>query len=138
MHTLPAGSKIYVVEGFKDMLAARSMGVDAYAIPGTGVMPSKKVCAMLARFDVIVVLDGDAAGAKGRENLMVHLTANSVKCRVMSDIRENLDIADILVERFAHQGCDCTTCVDFTNSRPFDSNTCVCNSCKVNRSSNKN
>jgi 5S rRNA maturation endonuclease (ribonuclease M5) len=138
MHTLPAGSKIYIVEGFKDMLAARSMGVEAYAIPGTGVMPSKKVCAMLSRFDVIVVLDGDAAGAKGRENLMAHLTANNVKARVMSDIREDLDIADLLVERYAHQGCDCATCLEFIKTRAFDSNTCVCNSCKAKRSADKN
>lgn len=134
VHTLPTGSKIYIVEGFKDMLAARTMGVEAYAIPGTGVMPSPKVCKMLSRHDVIVVLDGDAAGAKGRDLLMTHFAGNNVKAKILSEIREGLDIADILVERYAHNGCQCLTCLEFVRTRPYDSATCVCASCKSKRS----
>jgi hypothetical protein len=34
------------------------MGVEAYAIPGTGVMPPEKTCQVLALHNVVVVLDG--------------------------------------------------------------------------------
>jgi 5S rRNA maturation endonuclease (ribonuclease M5) len=75
---LTEGGKIYIVEGFKDLLASNTMKTNAYAIPGTGVMPSKKVCSLLKNYKVIIMLDGDEAGSKGRTNLKSHLIENGV------------------------------------------------------------
>ena len=133
---LPLGDKplkVFVVEGFKDYLAARTLGVNAYAIPGTGVMPPKKVCNLLKRFLMVVTLDGDQAGAKGRANLLAYFHENNVPAVEKSDIREGMDITDILVEAKAHSGCSCETCKEWVNDHPYDRNTCPCVSCKRDR-----
>jgi hypothetical protein len=126
-------TKVYIVEGFKDWLAARTLGVHAYAIPGTGVMPPVKVCKMLARHQMIVTLDGDEAGAKGRANVMLWLAEQKVPAIEKTDMREGMDIADILVESYAHRGCLCSTCVEWREDHLFDPATCPCRSCKTSR-----
>jgi len=127
---LDPGSKIYIVEGFKDLLASNTMSTNAYAIPGTGVMPSKKVCNLLKNFKVIIMLDGDEAGSKGRSNLKSHLIENGVEASVLKNIRENMDVADLLVERNAHNGCACATCTVWLKDHPFNKKTCPCNTCR--------
>lgn len=62
---LPPGQTVYIVEGFKDKLAARTTGAYAYGVPGVDFRPDPKICALLARHNVVVSLDGDGAGAKG-------------------------------------------------------------------------
>jgi hypothetical protein len=126
-------TRIYVVEGFKDWLAARTLGVHAYAIPGTGVMPPEKVCKLLKRHLMVVTLDGDDAGAKGRANLMRWFEEQQVPAVEKTDMRAGMDIADILVESHAHRGCACPTCVEWRDDHPFDPATCPCRSCKVAR-----
>ena len=115
---LPAMTKVYVVEGFKDLLAARSMGVESYAIPGTGVMPPDRSIEILRKHDVIVVLDGDKAGASGREHLVSYLRERGVTCKPYEKVREGMDIADILVERHARNKCTCPTCSDWNAKHP--------------------
>lgn len=133
--TLAPGQRIYVVEGFKDLLAARTLGVEAYAIPGVGVMPPAKVCRFFAerRDTLVVTLDGDEAGARGRDALMAHLAAHGVQAERKDDLRPGMDIADVLVELHAHKGCTCATCKDWRDTHPYDPNTCVCRSCRERR-----
>ena len=131
---LDNATKVYVVEGFKDLMAARSMGVEAYAIPGTGIMPPEKVCRLLGRHEMIVMLDGDDAGAKGRANLLAHFATNGVKAAEMRDVRIGMDVADILVERSAHNGCTCETCSRWNAEHQYDWHECPCHSCKSRRS----
>jgi 5S rRNA maturation endonuclease (ribonuclease M5) len=126
-------TKVYVVEGFKDLLAARTLGVEAYAIPGTGVMPPAKVCKILARHHMVVTLDGDEAGARGRANLMAWFKTQGVPAVEKTDMRNGMDIADILVERNAHNGCNCETCVDWRTNNLFDPSSCSCATCKSKR-----
>ena len=115
---LPEMTKVYVVEGFKDLLAARSMGVEAYAIPGTGVMPPDRSVEILRRHNVIVVLDGDQAGALGREHLVSYLLERGVTCKPYTKVREGMDIADILVEKHALNNCTCSTCIEWIKRHP--------------------
>jgi 5S rRNA maturation endonuclease (ribonuclease M5) len=130
---IPKGSTVYVVEGFKDLLAARTLGVEAYAIPGTGVMPPERSIELLRQHNVIAMLDGDAAGAKAREHLVSYLTDRGVACKPFENIREGLDVADILVERHAHALCQCPTCIQWVASHPYDPSTCPCKTCKKSR-----
>jgi hypothetical protein len=130
---IPKGSTIYIVEGHKDLMAIYSMGLFGYSIPGTGVMPPENVCRALSIFDVVVALDGDAAGAKGRKNLLEHLANFGVTAREKQNIREGMDVTDILVERHAHNGCTCETCTDWVSTHPYDPSTCPCTSCKDRR-----
>lgn len=133
---IPKQSTVYVVEGFKDYLAARTLGVEAYAIPGTGVMPPPRAMDVLKLHDVVVLLDGDEAGAKGREALLEHLVNYGVPARAGDPLREGMDVADILVERHAHDNCDCTTCAQWRATNPWDPATCSCRTCRHRRSGN--
>jgi len=108
--SLKTGSKVYIVEGFKDLLAARTMGIEAYAIPGTGVMPPDKVCTILSKYEVLVLLDGDKAGDKGRENLISYLTTKGVDAKLAPKLKNNYDVTDYLVSTYAQKGCKCTAC----------------------------
>jgi hypothetical protein len=128
-----APTKVYVVEGFKDLLAARTLGVEAYAIPGTGVMPPEKVCKILSRHQMVVTLDGDEAGARGRANLMAWFATQDVPAVEKTDMRPGMDIADILVERNAHNGCTCETCAEWRTTKPFDPVSCLCATCRAAR-----
>lgn len=130
---IPRPSTVYIVEGFKDLLAARTIGVEAYAIPGTGVMPPERSIEILKLHQIIVMLDGDAAGAAGREHLVSYLVDRGVNAKPIDEIRENMDVADILVERHAHAGCACETCSAWRESHPFDQATCPCKTCRTAR-----
>lgn len=130
---IPKGSTVYIVEGHKDLMALYSMGLCGYSIPGTGVMPPENVCRALSIFDVVVALDGDAAGAKGRKNLLEHLAAHGVNAREKQQIREGMDVTDILVERHAHNGCGCETCAAWVAEHPYDPAVCPCTTCRDRR-----
>jgi hypothetical protein len=133
--TLPPGQRIYVVEGFKDLLAARTLGVEAYAIPGVGVMPPAKVCRFFAerRDTLVVTLDGDEAGARGRDVLMAHLAEHGVLAERKDDLRPGMDIADVLVELHAHGGCRCSNCQQWRQEHPYDPESCPCRACRERR-----
>ena len=123
-------SKIYIVEGFKDLLAARTLGVEAYAIPGVGVMPPKLALDQLKNHQIIVMLDGDKAGERGRESLMSYFKDHKINALISPNIREGMDVADILVERHAHGGCKCITCKSWLKDNPFNKENCPCKACK--------
>jgi len=126
-------STVYVVEGFKDLLAARTLGVEAYAIPGTGVMPPDRTIEILRMHTVVVMLDGDEAGERGRDHLVTYLRERGVDAKPIDSIRAGLDVADILVERSAHGGCTCATCVAWRQEHPYDPATCPCRTCRSAR-----
>jgi len=130
---IPAGSTVYAVEGIKDLLAARTMGAEAYAVPGTGVQPPARSMQILKRHHVVVMLDGDAAGARGRQLLVELLREHGVHAEPASHVRDNLDITDLLVERTAHAGCTCQTCDQWVADHPYDPATCVCRTCRRRR-----
>lgn len=106
---LPEGATVHIVEGFKDAIAAATMGAPAYAIPGVGVMPHVKVCEILARLDVVICMDGDAGGDTGRKNLEEHFSANGVSYRG-KDMPAGMDVTDRLVQRNADAGHRCAVC----------------------------
>ena len=123
---------IYVVEGFKDLLAARTLGVEAYAIPGIGSMPNTTICSFFKEkgHNLVVMLDGDEAGALGRESLSKHFDKHNVKHRVKNDVRSGMDVTDILVEEHAHSGCKCKTCYHWREKKVYDPENCPCRVCK--------
>ena len=107
---------IYVVEGAKDWLAARTLRPDreVYAVPGTGVMPPDAALEVLAQLRVVVMLDGDEAGAKGRAVLTEYLRERGIDAvPVASPLPAGFDVADMLVARSAARGCGCDTCAEF-------------------------
>lgn len=117
--SLEPGQRIYVVEGFKDMLAARTLGVEAYAIPGVGVMPPPRVCRILARHTAIKCMDADEGGERGSEWLDEVFTANDVPFAPKDPpLRPGFDVTDELVDRRARRGCDCRTCVEWRERHP--------------------
>jgi len=130
---LAKGSKIYVVEGFKDLLAARTLGVEAYAIPGVGSMPSDQVCDILRPHHMVIMLDGDQAGEMGRKNLLQHFAQKGISASIFPNLREGLDVTDILVELNAHAGCLCGTCQSWLKGHPYDQKNCTCRACKMQR-----
>ena len=105
------------------------MGVEAYAIPGTGVMPPESVCEILKRHKVLVTLDADEAGAKGSENLLAYLLERGITAKTKDDLPAGFDITDILVQRWAHTGCGCATCVKWREKDP-GGQTCPGPSCR--------
>ena len=120
--TAKPGSVIYVVEGFKDMLAANTMGANAYAIPGASVLPPKKVCDFFKSrdFEMLIALDGDKQGQASSKILAEHFEQHNVRCRLKVDIGDGMDIADILVSRCARNGCECHTCRSWSEKHPFE------------------
>lgn len=95
------GSKVWVVEGFKDLLAARTMGLNAYGLPGAGTLPVAAVARLLAGFKTVVIaFDADAGGDAGRENLDRYLRGfgAAVEHRRPPD---GQDMADVLAARVA-------------------------------------
>lgn len=107
---LPEGQVVYTVEGFKDRLAARTMGLEAYALPGTGVLPSVKSARVLRRHTNVISFDGDSAGEKGGEVLLEHYTSLGVQARRSSGTQAGMDVADILNKKMAESGHQCPTC----------------------------
>jgi len=123
IETLPAGTTVYIAEGFKDQLAARTMGQEAYGLPGAHGRPPAKICALLARHDVRTAFDGDEAGDKGTVKLSDYLAEHGVTSSPMV-LPAGLDITDVLVGGFAYGSrnhgspCACTTCATFRKQHP--------------------
>lgn len=117
----PNGVVVYVVEGFKDGAAGRTMGAVTYAMPGVGAMPPPKVCEFFRKKDATLVLslDGDDAGAAGQERLEEYLASQGVSFRHRSTpLPDGMDVTDVLVARHAEQNCDCRTCVTWRRNHP--------------------
>lgn len=121
-------STVVIVEGFKDLLAAMTMGqnpipgkprFETYAIAGIGAMPNEKVCELLSWFNVLIALDGDEAGEKGRAMLAAHLAERNCPAQLMNVVA-GLDVTDQLVARhaFGTPACACETCRAHRISHP--------------------
>lgn len=93
-------SAVWIVEGFKDVLAMRTMGFVAYGTPGAGILPVRKVCDLLRPHVVKVALDGDDAGEAGRLRLAEHFTAHGIRW-VDKPPPDGKDMCDILEDRVA-------------------------------------
>jgi hypothetical protein len=90
---------VYLVEGFKDLLAARTLGVESYGLAGAGLLPVRAVCELLGRVGPIAVaLDGDAAGDEGRQRLLAHLQSHGVQAYAKAP-PEGMDMTDVLVSK---------------------------------------
>lgn len=95
----PRPKRVYIVEGFKDLLAARTLGVEAYGMAGAGLLPVRAVCAIIGRIGVAAVsLDGDAAGDAGRARLMEHFASHGVAAEVKLP-PPGMDMADVLAAK---------------------------------------
>lgn len=97
---LPEGSTVVIVEGFKDLLAARTMGQEAYGIPGTASALPDRVLALLRRHNVLVALDGDEAGRAAVEKLLERLHEAGIRAQAAL-MPDGMDVADILARKAA-------------------------------------
>jgi hypothetical protein len=95
---LQPGALVYIVEGLKDMMAARTMGLNAFGIPGTNVMPGDDVMAVLADKRLILWMDGDDGGDAGIAKLSAHLTAHGVQFKV-NKLPAGADVTNMLEQR---------------------------------------
>lgn len=94
--------EIYVVEGFKDLLAARTMGAEAYALPGAGTLPPEPVGRLLARrgHRVAICLDADDAGDTGAARIAQWCAERGIPWRRKA-LPAGCDVADVLAARVA-------------------------------------
>lgn len=113
----PPNTIFRVVEGFKDYLAARTMGHEAFGIPGTSAVLSENVVNLLKRHRIAVALDGDEAGTAARERWVELLREKGVAARSMP-MPAGCDVADILVKRYADRGCDDEVCSSWRADHP--------------------
>ena len=113
----PPNTIVRVVEGFKDYLAARTMGHEAFGIPGVSAVLSENVVNLLRPHRIAVALDGDDAGAAARDKWVEMLRERGVRARSL-DMPPSMDVADILVKRHADSGCTDEVCTDFRGSDP--------------------
>lgn len=105
----PPHTIVRVVEGFKDYLAARTMGHEAFGIAGTSAVIAPQVLQILARHRLEVALDGDEAGVKARDARVEAFHSMKIRARPL-DMPPGYDVADILVRLHANRGCTCAAC----------------------------
>lgn len=113
----PPDTIVEVVEGFKDYLAARTMGHEAFGIPGTSAVLSDNVLNLLKRHRISVALDGDKAGVQAQAKWVEQLRERGVRARGKR-MPVDADVADILVKKHADTGCTCEVCTAWRNSHP--------------------
>lgn len=95
----PRPARIFIVEGFKDLLAARTLGLECYGLAGAGLLPVRAVCTLIRRAGMAVVsLDGDEAGEAGRARLLEHFAAHGVPAEAKPP-PAGMDMCDVLVAK---------------------------------------
>jgi 5S rRNA maturation endonuclease (ribonuclease M5) len=105
---------VCVVEGFKDYLAMRTLGFEAYAIPGAKALPTERVSRVLKRHTMVLCLDADEAGLAGADALEAHFANLEVpNRRSRRSFPDGWDVTDYLVSKAAQSGCTCDTCNEF-------------------------
>ena len=95
----PDKDSVYIVEGIKDMLAAYSMGVTAYAIPGVAADIPTPALEVLAPFSKVVMLDGDEAGRKNTKEVLKKFKAAGQLNTKFTLIEAGKDVAEICAAR---------------------------------------
>lgn len=108
---LPPGTQIFLVEGFKDRLAAGTMRMHALGFPGTGHRPSDAELEVLRRYKVVGLFDGDTAGQSASAALVESLVSSGVEAYNHA-LDNDMDITDRLVEKHATSGCGCAACIE--------------------------
>lgn len=68
LKTLKANDKLYLCEGEFDTMLTAQNGYSAVGIPGINSFDNK-IIETLSKFDIHLILDNDAAGKKGTENI---------------------------------------------------------------------
>lgn len=102
---------VYLVEGFKDLLAVMTMGGKAYALPGAAANLPPVALDVLRRHRLIVALDADDAGEAGSKRLVSLLREAGIsQVTVKQDMPAGMDACDVLVARYARNGCSCAAC----------------------------
>lgn len=117
----PAGSTVHIVEGLKDAMASATLGVLAYGVPGVDYRPGSLACSVLKKHEVIVKLDADDAGKEHATKMVEYLKKADVNARLAQTedgpVSEQLwpdhDVTDMLVARYATNGCTCKTCEEY-------------------------
>lgn len=106
------GQKVYFVEGMKDLLAMRTFGFLAYAIPGAGHLPPDVAMELFRQKQIVPIAcaDGDDAGRAAQDALVKHFEAAGFKNTKRKDIPDGHDVTDMLIKRHADSGCECTAC----------------------------
>ena len=89
--------EVFVVEGLKDALAVRTSGRLAYALPGAGQPIPRPVAVAMAKFRVVLALDGDDAGEMGNQAIYELLDHHGFDVRI-EPLPEGKDHADLLAE----------------------------------------
>jgi|LakMenE18May11ns_1017337.scaffolds.fasta_scaffold00654_2 hypothetical protein len=134
------GGIIYVVEGFKDMLAMRTLGFESYALPGAGTAPPTEPARLLSRHNLALSFDADEGGDKGGESLSRALARHGIVADDVTTLPEDchpwaeamleyrqsrelrcyrkrppngMDVADVLAAHLREKkkaGCTCRAC----------------------------
>lgn len=94
------GRRLWIVEGFKDTLAAETFGLLAYGLPGSdGLLPPAPAVELMRPFRVSIVFDGDNAGRNGAPALAEHLERHfGIKAEI-KELPDGRDVTDMLMER---------------------------------------
>lgn len=136
---------VYIVEGFKDMLAMRTLGFEAYALPGAGTTPPKEALRLLSSFNIALSFDADEGGDVGGARLEAVLARHGILTEG-ADLPEDaeawatswrafreehalrcyrkrppagMDIADVLADHVKtrpQKGCRCRACQGLAKS----------------------
>ena len=95
----PKPKRVWIVEGAKDLLAARTLGLEAYGLAGAGLLPVRAVCKLIGKIGpAAVALDGDEGGEVGRERLIAHFEAHGVEA-IAKPPPDGKDMTDVLVDK---------------------------------------
>lgn len=92
---LPAGTRVAITEGFKDMLASATFGVPAIGLPGAGCDVTPEALELLRNKVAVVCFDSDAAGAAGADQVVATLVKAGVETQRCL-LPEGADITDVL------------------------------------------
>lgn len=118
---LSPSSTVWIVEGMKDVLAANSLRLNSYGLPGIGVMPQEDAVKVLARLHIKIAYDGDDGGTTGRQALVRHFrkygivegTFTTEEVKELSDLAKKIykyrrKQSLTLEHRFPPEGSDMT------------------------------
>ncbi len=98
--SIPAGERVYIVEGEKDVLSMCSIGLAAVAVPGANGWRSEWAVRFAGR-DVAVFGDCDAAGRRLATNLAADLAPHAAMVRVIdldAARSDGFDVGDLIGE----------------------------------------
>ena len=93
------GKTVWLVEGFKDALAAASLGHPAVGLAGAGNPIPDEALEVLKPHTVAVVFDADEDGDRARKRLSEQLTEAGVVVRPGPRFPAGYDVADVLSAR---------------------------------------